>query len=71
MNAVQKQYQGFVDSLLESNERYIKEIDDINNDPSIPERSKDRMISSHMEYIERNNDIINELHKFIEKFKNL
>ena len=71
MNAVQKQYQWFVDSLLESNERYIREIDDINNDPSIPKRSKDRMISSSMEYIERNNDIINELHKFIEKFANL
>ena len=71
MNAVQKQDQWFVDSLLMSNERYIREIDDINNDPSIPERSKDRMTSSHMEYIERNNDIINELHKFIEKFENL
>lgn len=71
MNAVQKQYQWFVDSLLMSNERYVREINEIDNDHSIPKQSKDQMISSHMEYIERNNDIISELRKFIEKFANL
>ena len=71
MNAVQEQYQWFVDSLLMSNERYVREINEINNDPSTPKQSKDQMISSHMEYIERNNDIISELRKFIEKFANL
>ena len=71
MNAVQEQYQWFVDSLLMSNERYVREINEINNDPSIPKQSKDHMISSSMEYIERNNDIISELRKFIEKFANL
>lgn len=69
MNPIQK-YQEFINYFENANKKYIKEIDNINNDPRVPKDTKDFMISNRMEYIEKNNEIIDELKKMIEKAAN-
>ena len=68
MNPIQK-YQEFIYSCKAMNDRYEKEISEI-SERNIPEETKSFMISNRMEYIEKNNEVIDELKKFIEKAAN-
>ena len=69
MNVIQK-YQEFIDSFEEMNKRYEEEISRINEDYSIPNDTKEFMISKRIEYIKENNKIVDELKGFIEKATN-
>lgn len=53
MNVIQK-YQEFIDSFEEMNKRYEEEINKISESTSIPNDTKEFMISKRIEYIKEN-----------------
>lgn len=69
MNAIQK-YQEFIDSFESINKRYAEEISKISESTSIPNDTKEFMISNRMGWINGNNELINELKKLAEKAAN-